>query len=79
MPPHEKRMSVDIRRKCVSCPFDSLTRRSSLGNLRVFFVRVPLLTSFVFHALNVIRYSCVDLCGTRVTWPNTGLPCTTAR
>ena len=29
----------------------------------------PLSKSFVFHALNVICISCVDLCGTRVTSP----------
>ena len=57
--------SVDICRKCVSCSFDPLTGRSSLGNLHVcacYFS--PLSTSFAFHALKVIRFSYVGLCGT---------------
>ena len=56
--------SVDIRWKCVSCPFHPLTGRSSLGNLRCLFV---LLFSFVnvirFSCVKVIRFSCVGLCG----------------
>ena len=47
--------SVDIRRKCVSCPFDPLTRRSSLGNLRC------LCVLFFFSFVNAIRFSCVAL------------------
>ncbi len=78
---HEKRIyiytiflaSVDIRRKCVSCPLDPLTGRSPLGNLHCLCEELvcgcyfsPLSTSFVFHA-NVIRLSYAPVCGTRVT------------
>ena len=42
--------SVDIPQNCVKCPFDPLTGRSSLGNLRCFCV------SF-FSFVNVIRFS----------------------
>ena len=54
--------SVDICRKCVSRSFDPLIGRSSLGNLRCLCV-------LLFFFVNVIRFSCVGLCGTRGTRP----------
>ena len=72
-PMHEKRMplaSDDLRRKCVSCPFDPLSGRSSLVNLRFLCV---LFVSFVnvinFSCVKRLRISCVCLCGTCVTGP----------
>ena len=59
--PHECRLS--LRMWSVSCTFDPLTGRSSVDNMRCACYFSPLSTSFVFHALNVIRFSCVGLCG----------------
>ena len=56
--------SVDICRKCVLCPFDPWTRRSSLGNLRCLCV-LRLFFSFV----KVIRFSCVQNHSFLMRWP----------
>ena len=54
--------SVHICRKCVSCSFNPLTGRSSLGNLGCLWV---LLFSFV----NVIHFSCVKSHSFLMRWP----------
>ncbi len=54
--------SVDIRWKCVSCPFDPLTGRSSSGNLRC-------LRVLFFSFVNVIRFSCVKRHSFLTCWP----------
>ena len=53
--------SVDICRKCVSCSFDPMTGRSSLGNLRCLCV--------LFSFVNVIRFSCVKRYSFLTPWP----------
>ena len=54
--------SVDISRKCVSCPFDPLTGRTSSGNLRCLYV-------LYFSFVNAIRVSCVKRHSFLMRWP----------
>ena len=54
--------SIDICRKCVSCLFDPLTGRSSLGNLRCLCV-------LLFFFVNVICFSCVKSHSFLICWP----------